>query len=129
MLFKLFFWTDLMRNDALVYFDHGENTLNTSDFEQCQLCCKQLRNHWGNSLLRVVILSGVVLWPGCLWLLRLKNLPPLEQTEGHLQAFTHIHSLYSLHCLVVFGFAAKLERNSHVNHGPFAAIENQFPFS
>ena len=94
-----------MRNDALVYFD-------TSDFEQCQLCCKQLRNHWGNSLLRVIILSGVVLWPGCLWLLRLKNLPPLEQTEGHLQAFTRIHSL---HCLVVY-------------HGPFAAIENLFPF-
>eukprot|EP00435_Cladocopium_sp_Y103_P057396 s275_g19.t1 len=44
------------------------------------------KNHWGNSLLRVIILSGVALWPGCLWLLRLKDLPPLEQTEGNAQS-------------------------------------------
>ena len=83
-------------------------------FEQRQLCCKQLRNHWGTSLLRVVILSGVVLWPGCLWLLRLKDLPPLEQTEGNLQAFTHIHCAASLS----FGLAAKLERYSHAESWP-----------
>lgn len=41
-----------------------------------------LRNHWGSSLLRKVILSGAVLWPGVMWTLRLTDVPPLEKTEG-----------------------------------------------
>jgi len=38
------------------------------------------KNHWGTSLLRTVILAGVVLWPGVLfWTTRLHDLPPLEK--------------------------------------------------
>lgn len=41
------------------------------------------QNHWGSSLLRSVILSGCVLWPGVLiWTLRLSDLPPLETRGG-----------------------------------------------
>jgi len=40
------------------------------------------KNHWGSSLLRKVILSGAVLWPGVMWTLRLTDVPPLEKTEG-----------------------------------------------
>ncbi|CAE7462725.1 unnamed protein product [Symbiodinium natans] len=42
------------------------------------------QNHWGSSLLRSVILSGCVLWPGVLlWTLRLQDVPPLEKTTGN----------------------------------------------
>ncbi|CAE7682314.1 unnamed protein product [Symbiodinium pilosum] len=41
------------------------------------------QNHWGSALLRSVILSGSVLWPGVLiWTLRLRDLPPLEKARG-----------------------------------------------
>eukprot|EP00931_Biecheleriopsis_adriatica_P053652 TRINITY_DN31459_c0_g1_i1.p1 TRINITY_DN31459_c0_g1~~TRINITY_DN31459_c0_g1_i1.p1 ORF type:complete len:482 (-),score=61.89 TRINITY_DN31459_c0_g1_i1:115-1515(-) len=41
------------------------------------------QNHWGNSLLRLVISAGCVLWPGTLlWTLKLQDLPPLEKSPG-----------------------------------------------